>query len=77
MEENAKRNFENYKTRREAFLAYDDLCNSRKTPIWAEDDGIHCVIVVDFNDWIWLPVKGDQKYSVGEYCEKYLGRKYP
>lgn len=35
--ENVKRNFENYSTRHEAYLAFKAL---KKHPYWFEDDGI-------------------------------------
>lgn len=73
-----KRNFENYKTRREAHLAYDELCKTRKTPIWikGDEDKIPFAFVIDFNDWVWLPVNESQKYKETEYVEKFLGRRY-
>ena len=73
-----KRNFENYTTRREAFLAYEELCNEHKTPIWIHGDesDIPYAIVIDFEDWIWLPVNESQQYKESECVEKYLGRKY-
>lgn len=40
MENNVKRNFENYATRHDAYLAYKELCDSGKYPYWLEDDGI-------------------------------------
>ena len=55
-----KRNFENYKTRHEAYLAYENLPHP---PYWFEDDGIPAFIVVDFCEWIWLPVREDGKYN--------------
>ena len=72
------RNFEQYKTRREAFLAYEELGNNHKTPIWITSDeyDIPVAVVVDFNDWIWLPVNESQKYKESEYVKNYLGRKY-
>ena len=71
------RNFEEYKTRREAFSAYKDLRDGQNTPIWIDDDDIPCAVVIDFEDWLWLPVKTKQAYEVSKYCEQYLGRKYP
>ena len=71
------RNFEEHKTRHEAFLAYEALSNNKNTPIWIEDDDIPCALVIDFNDWLWLPVKTKQAYKVSQYCEQYLGRKCP
>ena len=72
------RNFEQYKTRREAFLAYEELRKNHKTPIWmhGDEDKIPFAIVIDFNNWIWLPVNESQQYKGSEYVEKYLGRKY-
>ena len=71
------RNFEEYKTRREAFLAYEALSHNKNTPIWVEDDDIPCALVIDFTDWLWLPVKTKQAYEESKYCEQYLGRKSP
>ena len=78
MSEKVKRNFENYATKREAFLAYEELEKNHKTPIWlhGDEDKIPFAIVIDFNDWIWLPVNESQQYKESEYVEKYLGRKY-
>lgn len=50
--EHVRRNFENYETRHEAYLAYDRLCKSGFCPYWLEDDGIQAWFVVDFNEWI-------------------------
>lgn len=75
-----KRNFENYKTRRDAFLAYQQLVENRKTPVWVMgngDDIPYLAFVIDFNDWIWLPEQKNCAYSVKEYCNQYLGRDYP
>lgn len=71
------RNLDQYKTRHDAFVAYQALSDGQNTPIWIDDDDIPCAIVIDFNDWIWLPVKDKQAYKVSQYCEQYLGRKYP
>lgn len=73
-----KRNFENYKTKREAFLAYESLKTNCKTPLWmrGDEDKLHFASVVDFTDWLWLPDKEDGRYNVAECLEKYLGRKY-
>jgi len=75
---NIKRNFENYATKREAFLAYEELEKNHKTPIWLHgaEDKIPFAIVIDFNDWIWLPVNESQQYMESDYVENYLGRKY-
>ena len=34
MPSKVKRNFENYATKREAFIAYEELAKNHKTPIW-------------------------------------------
>lgn len=75
-EEEPRRNFERFSTRREGVLAYQELCNSKKTPIWVEDDDIPCASVVDFSDWCWLPEKEDGIYRESEYLKQYLGRDY-
>lgn len=75
-EERPRRNFERFNTRREAFLAYQELCGTRKTPIWIEDDEVPCATEVDFNDWCWLPEKEDGRYRKSEYLKQYLGRDY-
>lgn len=77
MSEKVKRNFENYATKREAFLAYEELEKNHKTPIWihGDEDNIPFAIVIGFHDWIWLPDNESQQYKESEYVEKYLGRK--
>lgn len=79
MSEEVKRNFENYATKREAFLAYEGFCYNCKTPIWIRGDEAYfpCAVVVDFNDWIWLPVNESQQYKESEYdVQQYLGRRF-
>lgn len=75
-EERPRRNFERFKTRSEAFLAYQELCATRKTPIWIVDDEVPCATEVDFNDWCWLPENPQGDYAVSQYCKAYLGRDY-
>ena len=70
--EKVKRNFENYSTRHEAYLAYKKLYDSKKCPYWFEDDGIKAYIAVDFHEWIWLPVSDSPKCPV-EWKKEYLG----
>ena len=55
-----------------------ELCKTRKTPIWikGDEDKIPFAVVIDFNDWVWLPVNESQKYKETEYVEKFLGRRY-
>lgn len=76
MSEKVKRNFENYATKREAFLAYEELEKNHKTPIWlhGDEDKIPFATVIDFHDWIWLPVNEDSQYKESECVKKYLGR---
>ena len=78
MSNKVKRNFENYATKREALLAYLELEKNHKTPIWihGDKDKIPFAIVIDFNDWIWLPVNEKQQYKESAYVKKYLGREY-
>lgn len=64
-----KRNFENYATRHEAYLAFKAL---EKHPYWFEDDGIKAYIAVDFDEWIWLPVSENPAYPVA-WRKEYLG----
>ena len=75
-EERPRRNFERFKTKREAYLSYLELSKLKKTPIWDENDDIPCGTVVDFSDWCWLPVKEDGIYRESEYLKQYLGRDY-
>ena len=75
-EERPRRNFERFKTRHEAFLAYQELCATRKTPRWIVDDEVPCAIDVDFSDWCWLPENPQGVYAVSQYCKAYLGRDY-
>lgn len=72
----AKRNFERFKTEREAFLAYKQLCDAGKTPIWDEEDGVKAVVAVNFHDWCWLPEKDNKVYKKSQYLSQYLGREY-
>ena len=71
------RNLDQHKTRHDAFVAYKALCDGQNTPIWIDDDNIPCAVVIDFDDWLWLPVKTKQAYNISQYCEQYLGRKSP
>ena len=66
------RNFKNYATRHEAYLAYKALCDSGKCPYWLEDDGIKAWFVVDFDEWIWLPVS-DERGCPKKWKKEYLG----
>lgn len=67
-----KRNFENYSTRHEAYLAYKELCDSKKCPFWYEEDGVKAYFVVDFDEWIWLPVS-DKPACPMSWKKEYLG----
>lgn len=67
-----KRNFENYSTRHEAFLAYQELYDSRKCPYWFKDEHQKSAFVVDFDEWIWLPVSDSPKCPVN-WKKEYLG----
>ena len=62
------RNVEVYPSRHEAFVAYEAL---RPTPHWFEGDGVHAVFAVPFEDWLWLPVKEDNRYTHKEH-DKWL-----
>lgn len=66
---NVKRNFENYATRHEAYLAFNAL---EKCPYWFENDGIKAYFAVDFDEWIWLPVSDNPRCPV-EWKKEYLG----
>lgn len=68
-----KRNFENYKTRHEAYLAYKAL---KPIPHWFEDDGIPAFIVVDFSEWLWLPVRESGKYTKEDERKYITGLEY-
>lgn len=67
--EKVKRNFENYATRHEAYLAFKAL---KKHPYWFEDDGIKAYFAVDFHEWIWLPVSDSPKCPLS-WKKEYLG----
>jgi len=64
------RNFEMFKTRREALLAYREL---HPFPIWVPDDGVPCAEVVSWDEWLWLPKTEDNRYSHKEH-DRWLGR---
>ena len=60
------RNFSRFKTRHEAFLAFE-----LEKPRWVYDDGVNMGISIELDDWCWLPVKRDGIYERSKY-EKYL-----
>ena len=62
------RNFERFKTRHEALLAYREL---HPVPLWIPTDGILCAEVVSFDDWLWLPQTEENRYSHKEH-DKWL-----
>ena len=68
--ERVKRNFENYRNRHEAFLAFDSL-KSPCRPYWFADDGIKAYIAVEFDEWLWLPVQDSPAYPV-EWKKVYI-----
>jgi len=61
------RNFDRFKTRHEAFVAYEV-----ERPVWTYPDNIGNVIRMDIDEWLWMPIKKDGRYERGKY-EKYLG----
>lgn len=61
-----KRNFERFRTRHEAFVAFE-----LEKPKWVYDDGVNMGITMKLDDWCWLPVKGDGVYERSKY-EKYI-----
>ena len=69
MSNGVKRNFENYKTRHEAYLAFKAL---KKHPYWFVNDKIPAYIAVDFHEWLWLPVTDDPAYPL-KWKREYLG----
>lgn len=72
MPDDIKRNFENYATRYEAFLAYQELKDSRKCPYWFKDKHQKSAFVVDFDDWLWLPVSDNPACPIA-WKKEYLG----
>lgn len=67
IEKNEPRNFSRFKTRHEAFVAYD-----MERPVWVYPDNIGNAIVMDINEWLWMPIKKGGQYERGKY-DKYLG----
>ena len=61
------RNFSRFKTRHEAFVAYE-----MEKPIWTYPDNIGNAIRMDIGEWLWMPIKKNGQYERGKY-EKYLG----
>ena len=52
MPDKVKRNFDNYATRRDALLAFENL---PQKPIWFSDYDPKAYFAVDFDEWLWLP----------------------
>ena len=67
IEEDVQRNFHRFKTRHEAFVAYEV-----EKPIWTYPDNIGNAIRMDIDEWLWMPINKDGRYERGKY-EKYLG----
>ena len=63
-----KRNFENYRTRHEAYLAFKAL----PVPYWFEDDGINAYMCIEFDEWLWLPEQKERAYPKS-WRKEYLG----
>lgn len=61
-----KRNFERFETRHEAYVAFE-----LENPRWVYNDGINTAIKMEFEEWCWLPIKGDGIYERRKY-QKYL-----
>lgn len=59
------RNFDLYANKSDALKFY----YSQIKPIWLVDGEYFGKI--DFDDWVWLPIKDDNKYDF-TYCKKYI-----
>ena len=56
--EKEKRNFERFANRHEAFVQWQ-----KEKPRWVYPDGVNATIVIDFNQWCWLPIKPNGIYE--------------
>jgi hypothetical protein len=56
------RNFERFRTKHEAFLQYE-----LEKPRWVYEDGIGAAILVEFDEWCWLPIRKDGIYDKRKY----------
>lgn len=66
-ENDGQRNFNRFRTRHEAFVAYEV-----EKPIWTYPDNTGNAIRMDISEWLWMPIKKNGLYERGKY-EKYLG----
>ena len=64
------RNAEVYPSRHAAFAAYKAL---RPVPHWFEEDGVNAFFAVEFGEWLWLPVKPDNRYTHKEHDKWLVG----
>lgn len=58
MGEKVKRNFERFSNRHEAYVQWQ-----KEKPRWVYPDGINAAIVIDVDQWCWLPIKPDGIYE--------------
>lgn len=63
-----QRNIDKYKTRHDAYLAFEAL----PKPYWYEDDEVKAYIAVDFDEWLWLPVN-PERATPKSWRKEYLG----
>lgn len=64
--EEEQRNFNRFNTMREAKMAYD-----LEKPRWVYSDGKRTGQRVEFDEWVWLPIKQSGIYEASKY-KKYV-----
>ena len=66
MGKNEVRNFNRFHSRHEGVIQYQ-----KEKPQWAYESGVLANLPIPFEEWCWLPVKGDGIYEKNKY-EKYI-----
>ena len=63
------RNFSRFNSKQEAYLAYQ-----REKPRWVYQNGMGGVMAVDFNEWVWLPIRKNGIYERNGKYDKYINK---